>query len=184
MKVLVLARIAGFVLLCSLLPTGAIRAALHCCGFKKVRCRFCVIDPYYCEAATYLYSGIGELQSQGVELEAKAKVTDNLNVQVSYAYTDVTFEKSEAYRQGNTASQVPERQLTLWTGYRFNEGVLDGANAGLEFAMPRISTRTTPTTCWTRNTLPPAITVLISVTTVQNATLQRRSLIDSDQADR
>ncbi|AZT85685.1 TonB-dependent siderophore receptor [Marinobacter sp. NP-4(2019)] len=77
------------------------------------------------------YRGIGEIQSQGVELEAKAQITNNLNVQAGYAYTDVTFEKSEAYRQGNTASQVPEHQLTLWTGYRFNDGVLNGANAGL-----------------------------------------------------
>lgn len=66
-----------------------------------------------------------------MELEAKAQLTDNLNIQAGYAYTDVTFEKSEPYREGNTASQVPEHQLTLWTGYRFSNGVLDGANAGL-----------------------------------------------------
>lgn len=77
------------------------------------------------------YRGIGEIESQGVELEAKAQLTENLNVQAGYAYTDVTFEKSEAYREGNNASQVPEHQLTLWTGYRFSRGVLDGANAGL-----------------------------------------------------
>jgi len=77
------------------------------------------------------YRSIGEIESQGVELEAKAQLTDNLNVQAGYAYTDVTFEKSEAYREGNTASQVPEHQLTLWAGYRFSSGVLDGANAGL-----------------------------------------------------
>ncbi|MDF0751475.1 TonB-dependent siderophore receptor [Marinobacter sp. 71-i] len=77
------------------------------------------------------YRGIGEIESQGVELEAKAQLTENLNVQAGYAYTDVTFEKSEAYREGKSASQVPEHQLTLWTGYRFSRGALDGANAGL-----------------------------------------------------
>lgn len=77
------------------------------------------------------YRSIGEIESQGVELEAKAQLTENLNIQAGYAYTDVTFEKSEAYREGNSASQVPEHQLTLWTGYRFSQGVLDGANAGL-----------------------------------------------------
>ncbi|MEX0603237.1 MAG: TonB-dependent siderophore receptor [Marinobacter sp.] len=76
------------------------------------------------------YRRIGEIQSQGVELEAKAQITSNLNVQAGYAYTDVTFERSEPYRQGNSASQVPEHQLTLWTGYRFTNGLLDGANAG------------------------------------------------------
>ena len=77
------------------------------------------------------YRSIGEIESQGVELEAKAQLTENLNVQAGYAFTDVTFEKSEAYREGNTASQVPEHQLTLWAGYRFSQGVLNGANAGL-----------------------------------------------------
>lgn len=77
------------------------------------------------------YRSIGEIESQGVELEAKAQLTENLNVQAGYAFTDVTFEKSEAYREGNAASQVPEHQLTLWAGYRFTQGVLNGANAGL-----------------------------------------------------
>ena len=77
------------------------------------------------------YRSIGEIESQGVELEAKAQLTENLNVQAGYAFTDVTFEKSEAYREGNAASQVPEHQLTLWAGYRFSQGVLNGANAGL-----------------------------------------------------
>lgn len=77
------------------------------------------------------YRGIGEIESRGVELEAKAQVTKNLNIQAGYAYTDVTFEESEAYRQGKSASQVPEHQLTLWTGYRFYSGVLEGAEAGV-----------------------------------------------------
>lgn len=77
------------------------------------------------------YRAIGEIQSQGVELEANSQLTESLNVQLGYAYTDVTFEQSKAYRQGNTASQVPKHQLTLWTGYRFRNGLLDGANAGL-----------------------------------------------------
>ncbi|QBM17818.1 ferrichrome outer membrane transporter/phage receptor [Marinobacter sp. JH2] len=74
---------------------------------------------------------IGELQSQGVELEAKTQLTDNLDIQAGYAYTEVTFEKSEPYREGNQASQSPKHQLTLWTGYRFNQGILSGARAGL-----------------------------------------------------
>jgi len=77
------------------------------------------------------YRAVGELQSQGVELEAKTRLTDNLTVQAGYAYNDVTFEQAEAYRQGNQASQSPEHQLTLWTGYRFDQGILDGTRAGL-----------------------------------------------------
>ncbi|NWO06240.1 MAG: TonB-dependent siderophore receptor [Alteromonadaceae bacterium] len=77
------------------------------------------------------YRAIGELRSQGLELEAKSQLTDNLSVQAGYAYTDVTFAKAEAYRQGNQASQSPKHQLTLWTGYRFDQGILDGARTGL-----------------------------------------------------
>ncbi|PPK49959.1 TonB-dependent siderophore receptor [Marinobacter persicus] len=76
------------------------------------------------------YRAIGEIQSQGMELEAKAQLTENLDVQAGYAYTDVTFEKAEAYREGNQASQTPEHQLTMWTGYSFDQGILDGARAG------------------------------------------------------
>ncbi|PVY78424.1 iron complex outermembrane receptor protein [Tamilnaduibacter salinus] len=77
------------------------------------------------------YRAIGEIQSQGLELEAKTQVSENLGLQVGYAYTDVMFEKSEAYREGNDASQVPKHQVTAWADYRFTEGALNGASAGL-----------------------------------------------------
>ncbi|HLV76804.1 MAG TPA: TonB-dependent siderophore receptor [Marinobacter sp.] len=81
------------------------------------------------------YRAIGEVQSQGVELEAQARLTDHLDLQAGYAYSDVTFEKAEAYREGNQASQSPRHQLALWAGYAFSRqpfnGALEGARAGL-----------------------------------------------------
>ena len=77
------------------------------------------------------YRSIGEMRSQGVELEARSQLTDQLKVQASYAYTDVTFEQSEPYREGKTASQVPRHQLNVWADYRLGRGLLEGGEVGL-----------------------------------------------------
>lgn len=77
------------------------------------------------------YRAVGEIRSQGAELETRTQMTENFSVQLGYAYTDVTFETSEPYREGNDASQVPRHQLTAWADYRFTDGALSGANAGL-----------------------------------------------------
>ncbi len=77
------------------------------------------------------YRSIGEIQSQGIELEAKVQLTENLNAQAGYAYTDIVFEQSEEYRQGNSASQVPKHQLFLWLDYAFSHGLLNGVDLGL-----------------------------------------------------
>ncbi|HKN03790.1 MAG TPA: ferrichrome porin FhuA [Buttiauxella sp.] len=71
----------------------------------------------------------GEIQSRGVELEAKAAVNANINVTASYTYTDAEYTTDTNFK-GNTPEQVPEHMASLWGDYTFNEGSLTGLTIG------------------------------------------------------
>lgn len=77
------------------------------------------------------YSSIqgGEIRSRGVELEAKAALTANINMTASYSYTDAEYTKDTTMK-GNTPEQVPEHMASLWGDYTFNEGPLSGLTLG------------------------------------------------------
>ncbi|MGD8108161.1 ferrichrome porin FhuA [Pantoea sp. FN0302] len=71
----------------------------------------------------------GEIRSRGVELEAKAALTANINMTASYTYTDAEYTKDTTLK-GNTPEQVPEHMASLWGDYTFNEGPLSGLTLG------------------------------------------------------
>ncbi|UQY44921.1 ferrichrome porin FhuA [Mixta hanseatica] len=77
------------------------------------------------------YSSIqgGEIRSRGVELEAKAALTANINMTASYSYTDAEYTKDTTMK-GNTPEQVPKHMASLWGDYTFNEGPLSGLTLG------------------------------------------------------
>ncbi|WP_199269460.1 TonB-dependent siderophore receptor [Cobetia sp. L2A1] len=77
------------------------------------------------------YTAYGEIESQGVELEARSQLTRNFALQADYSYTDVTYAKAEDGTEDNTANQVPAHQVSVWGDYAFKEGTLTGLNAGL-----------------------------------------------------
>ncbi|MBB3141506.1 TonB-dependent siderophore receptor [Halomonas organivorans] len=77
------------------------------------------------------YRAVGEIESQGVELEAHTQLTDNLRLQAGYSFTDVTYAKTEDDTQGNAANQVPRHQASVWANYAFDRGALAGLDAGL-----------------------------------------------------
>ncbi|WP_458526837.1 TonB-dependent siderophore receptor [Onishia taeanensis] len=78
------------------------------------------------------YEAIGEIESQGVELEARAQLNENLSLQAGYSLTDVVYvETLEDHTEGNTANQVPRHQVSVWGNYAFHEGSLAGLDAGL-----------------------------------------------------
>ncbi|MGQ0333887.1 TonB-dependent siderophore receptor [Halomonas elongata] len=77
------------------------------------------------------YRAVGEIESQGIELEAHTQLTDNLRLQAGYSYTDVTYAKTEDDTEGNTANQVPRHQANVWANYAFDHGALAGLDAGL-----------------------------------------------------
>ena len=84
------------------------------------------------------YKGVGGIRSKGVELEARFKPTDNLQLMASYTFTDVSYSKSYFVNdgttvvdaKGNTPPQTPEQMATLWADYRFSDGALAGLTLG------------------------------------------------------
>ncbi|OLU27460.1 TonB-dependent siderophore receptor [Pseudomonas sp. PA15(2017)] len=84
------------------------------------------------------YKGVGGIRSRGVELEARFKPVDNLQLIASYTYTDVSYSKSYFVNdgaavvdaKGNTPPQTPERMASLWADYRFSDGALAGLTVG------------------------------------------------------
>ncbi|PZW69884.1 iron complex outermembrane receptor protein [Pseudomonas sp. URMO17WK12:I1] len=84
------------------------------------------------------YKGVGGIRSRGVELEARFKPVDNLQLIASYTYADVSYSKSYFVNngsavvdaKGNTPPQTPERMASLWADYRFSDGALAGLTLG------------------------------------------------------
>ncbi|WP_343645184.1 ferrichrome porin FhuA [Enterobacter sp.] len=71
----------------------------------------------------------GEIEVQGIELEAKAGLTDNLNLISSYSYTHAEYTK-DTQLKGKTPDQVPDHQASLWLDYTFSQGALNGLTLG------------------------------------------------------
>jgi len=71
----------------------------------------------------------GEIRSRGVELEAKAAVTANINVTAAYTYTDAEY-THDTQLKGRTPVQAPKNMASLWADYTFNESTLSGLTVG------------------------------------------------------
>ena len=71
----------------------------------------------------------GEIRSRGLELEAKAALTLNINVTGSYSWTDAQYTEDTTLK-GNTPVQVPKQMASLWGDYTFHSGALSGLTLG------------------------------------------------------
>lgn len=83
------------------------------------------------EQPTDPYRAVGEIESEGLELEAYTHLTDNLRLQAAYSYTDITYKRSDDGNEGNRAIYAPRHQASLWGHYAFQSGALAGLDAGL-----------------------------------------------------
>lgn len=96
------------------------------------------------------YRAVGEIKSQGVELEAQTRLTENFSLQAGYSFTDITYAKSDDGNQGNKAIYAPRHQVQLWGHYQANEGWLKGVDLGVgvrhyaDIAADRANTATVP----------------------------------------
>lgn len=96
------------------------------------------------------YRAVGEIESQGLELEAQTQLTDTLSVQAGYSFTDITYAKSDDGNQGNNAIYSPRHQVQLWGHYEANKGWLNGVDVGVgvrhyaDIAADRANTETVP----------------------------------------
>lgn len=84
------------------------------------------------EQPTDPYRSIGEIESQGLELEARKQLTEGLRLQAAYSYTDIRYTKSEdPDEEGSHAIYAPRHQASLWSHYAFQSEALAGLDAGL-----------------------------------------------------
>ncbi|CDZ95175.1 TonB-dependent siderophore receptor [Pseudomonas saudiphocaensis] len=92
------------------------------------------------QASEDFYRNAGEVESHGLELEARFQLTDSLRLLGSYTFTEVEYTKPYFNRaadgltrnvEGNMPAQTPEHMASLWADYRFNHGMLTGLSAGL-----------------------------------------------------
>ena len=74
---------------------------------------------------------IGEVNSQGVEFEAKVNLTRDLKATASFTAFDLEITKdADPNLIGKTPFIVPERQASLGLDYTFSDGPLDGVVVG------------------------------------------------------
>ncbi|WP_022961042.1 TonB-dependent siderophore receptor [Halopseudomonas pelagia] len=81
------------------------------------------------------FRSVGEITSRGVELEARLKPTDNLNLLASYTYIDAEYSKdfigsAGVNNRGNTPNVVARNMAALWADYRLSAGSLSGLQLG------------------------------------------------------
>ncbi|MFK3820488.1 TonB-dependent siderophore receptor [Pseudomonas sp. NPDC089407] len=83
------------------------------------------------------YRPVGEVRSQGLELEAHVQLTDSLKLLGGYTFTDVEYSKSmpslvsgSLDNKGNSPTQAPKQMFSLWADYNFHQGALDGLRLG------------------------------------------------------
>lgn len=70
---------------------------------------------------------VGQIRSQGLELEGMIQLTSEFDVAANYTYTDMEITKDSANGlQGTTPIYVPEHAANLWSNYRWLEGPLSG----------------------------------------------------------
>ena len=74
----------------------------------------------------------GEIRSRGVELEARASLSDNLDLIGTYSYIDAVITKTNnvGTNPGNRVPAVPHHLASGWANYRFASGPLEGLGLG------------------------------------------------------
>ncbi|MCQ4161668.1 TonB-dependent siderophore receptor [Roseomonas sp. GC11] len=73
---------------------------------------------------------IGETRSRGVEVEARAQLTEGLGLIATYTYTDAVITKSAGSDLGDTPPATPKHAASLWADYAFPAGPLEKLGLG------------------------------------------------------
>lgn len=73
----------------------------------------------------------GEIRSRGIELEAKTRIAEGLDLLAGYTWNDVEVsESNEPAIKGNRPFRVPEHIASLWLDYQVQGGPLAGLGVG------------------------------------------------------
>jgi iron complex outermembrane receptor protein len=60
---------------------------------------------------------VGKVKSRGIDLEAKAEVTDSISLMAAYSYVDTEIKDAASGNAGNQLALVPNHLASLWTSY-------------------------------------------------------------------
>jgi len=82
--------------------------------------------PVLVDPLTGIYASLGEVTNKGIELEARANITDGWDVVAAYAYNHSEITRGD--NAGNAPSVTPQNIASLWSNYTFQE---DSAAKGL-----------------------------------------------------
>ncbi len=72
----------------------------------------------------------GEVRARGVELEARARLFEDLDLVAAYTYTDAEVTKSNGVDLGKRPPVVPRHMASLWAHYTFRSGLFAGLGLG------------------------------------------------------
>jgi iron complex outermembrane recepter protein len=74
---------------------------------------------------------VGEVRSQGIELDIVGEPIKGWNLIASYAYTDAEVTQDNFFSVGNRVANVPLHSASLWSTYEIQKGDLKGFGFGL-----------------------------------------------------
>jgi iron complex outermembrane recepter protein len=69
------------------------------------------------DSVTYLPDTVEKVVHRGIELEARAEVTDNINLIAAYSYIDSKIDEPGGTNDGNRLMRVPEHLASVWGTY-------------------------------------------------------------------
>lgn len=69
------------------------------------------------DSVTYLPTSVEKVRHRGIELEAKAEVTDNINLIAAYSYIDSKIDEPGGANDGNRLMRVPKHMASVWGTY-------------------------------------------------------------------
>ncbi|MBD1598395.1 TonB-dependent siderophore receptor [Pseudomonas typographi] len=83
------------------------------------------------------YRPVGQVRSQGLEMEAHLQLTDALKLLGSYTFTDIEYAKAMlstvdgvTNNKGNSPTQAPRHMASVWADYAVQGGPLAGLRLG------------------------------------------------------
>ena len=84
------------------------------------------------DSVTYLPQTVEEVRHRGIELEAKAEITDNISLIAAYTYINSDIKETGGSNDGNRLMRVPEHMASIWGSYTLpGDGVRGDMTFGL-----------------------------------------------------
>jgi len=84
------------------------------------------------DQVTYIPATVKKVRHRGLELEAKAELTDNINLIAAYSYIDSKIDEPGGVNDGNRLMRVPKHLASIWGTYTLQG---EGARGDMTFGV-------------------------------------------------